>query len=115
MILRVYAVYDEAVGAFMQPFMCRSDAEAQRIFLASVANNETFQRNYKDYGLFFLAEFNDVTGEYGVASEEKLAVPRLIINGFSARSIVDKQVPLPFASPTSVAPVGELPADGSGC
>lgn len=117
MILRVYAVYDQAVGAFMRPFMCRSDGEASRMFLASVANNEDFHRNYRDYALFYLSEFNDVTGEYGVPHDEKVSVPRGVMTGMQAFKMVqDKQAPVALkstpASPVDLSDEAQLASNG---
>lgn len=118
MILRVYAVYDEPVGAFLQPFMCRSDGEATRMFIQSVVSNDQFSQHAKDYSLAYLCEFNDVTGEYGKAPEDAVAVPRFILTGVQARHLASKQLPLPFGRehPEPV-PFGDTPLamDGSEC
>lgn len=97
MILRVYAVHDGAIGAFLRPFLARSEGEAVRMWLAAVKEQPEFVSNIKDYSLFFLSEFNDVTGEYGVPAEERLSVPRVVMSGVEAMSLAAKhQVPPPF-------------------
>lgn len=108
MITRCYAVYDAAVCAFLAPFMARADGEAQRMFLSACADPKSpFSSNYRDYSLWYLSEFNDSTGEYGVSPEDKLSVPRNVLTGVAAMRMLEKQVPLPFSAPVDVSDVGE--------
>lgn len=115
MFLRVYAVYDSAVGAFLQPFMARADAEASRNFLAAVQNNPAFNANHKDYSLWFLSEFNDATGEYGVPQGDKTRVPLQVMNGLQAiQAIQREQVPPMMRPREDLSDEAQL-ANGSGC
>lgn len=86
MITKVFAVYDKAVGAFLQPFMARSDGEAVRMFERAANGQSDFSANVADYELFMLSEFNDLTGEYGVKPEDKLSVPRRVCTGLEVLS-----------------------------
>lgn len=115
MILRCYAVYDEPVGAFLQPFMARSDGEATRMFIQACVGQANFANNAKDYSLAYLCEFNDITGEYGKAPEDNVAVPKFIMTGLQARKLAEKQIPLPFSSKADLSDEAQGlvgPADG---
>lgn len=80
MICKVYAVYDKAVAAFMQPFYARSHGEAKRMFVMS-AREGSFAHNARDYELFWLSDFNDLTGNFGVEAQDALSVPLRIMAG----------------------------------
>lgn len=63
MIMKVYAVRDAAVSAFLQPFFGRSDAEAARSFGDACGDaKHQFATHLSDYSLFALGEFDDASG-----------------------------------------------------
>lgn len=95
MMLKVYSVYDKAVGAFLLPFMARSHGEAKRMFVSSA--REHFGHNARDYDLMYLSEFNDLTGEYGAPAEERLSLPLKIMSGPEVMAMLEK-----LASPKSL-------------
>jgi len=65
MIKTVYAVYDAAVRAYMNPMLMRNDGEAMRAFVDAVKDQTTsLNKHPQDYSLFKLAIFNDASGEY---------------------------------------------------
>lgn len=63
MILEVYSVFDKAVGAYLQPFYCRSSGEAMRSF-SEACNKEDnqFNRHASDYYLVRLGQWDDAAG-----------------------------------------------------
>lgn len=95
MILKVYSVYDRAVSAFMQPFYARSHGEAMRMFLSSVKNSESFSANAEDYALYYLAEYNDELGEFGVPEDEKLSLPLRLMTGMEAIAQISRDTASP--------------------
>lgn len=57
--LKMFAVYDHAVGAYLQPFFMRSSGEAIRAFTDTVNDPSTlFNRHPKDYTLFRIGWFD---------------------------------------------------------
>lgn len=65
MKLMVFAVYDEAVGLFMQPIFMRSKAEAVRALRMALASpDHTFSKSPRDYSLHQLGEFNEESGTF---------------------------------------------------
>lgn len=65
MIYETYTVYDKAVGAFLQPFFCRSRGEALRSFTASVNDAEhQFHKYAADYVMFQLGAYDDGGGRF---------------------------------------------------
>lgn len=64
-LLAVCAVFDSAVGAYLQPFYVRSRAEAIRSF-TQAANQAGHQFNSfpGDYTLFVIADWNEETGSF---------------------------------------------------
>lgn len=70
MIMQVCAVLDKKVGAFSAPQVFRSRGEAIRSFMDACASAETpFARHAEDYSFFVLAEYDDNTGQFLVASD----------------------------------------------
>lgn len=67
MILQVYAVYDKAVAAYLQPFYARSRGEAIRSFMEA-CNDEKhkFNGNAADFALMFLGLWDDDSGLFSV-------------------------------------------------
>lgn len=63
MIIDVYSVRDNALGAFLPPFFARARGEALRSF-SSAVNEEghQFRKHASDYTLFFLGTFDDSSG-----------------------------------------------------
>lgn len=63
MILQIYSVRDDAIGAFMNPFYTRSRGEALRSFQDAVNDpKSTFNSHVTDYNLYYLGEYDDNTG-----------------------------------------------------
>lgn len=65
MKLLVFSVYDKAVGAYLQPFFCRSKGEALRSF-ADACNDEknNFNKHASDFLLVSLGEYDDAAGTF---------------------------------------------------
>lgn len=74
------AVFDEPVGAFMQPMFFRSRGDAIRSFVHAI-NDGTLKQHSKDYSLFVIGEYEDAT-----ASISCPKVPERLMTGFDARS-----------------------------
>lgn len=63
MELRIYAVHDAAVAAYLTPFFCRTAAEAIRSFEAAVNAPDTrFNQAPADYTLFEIGTYEDNSG-----------------------------------------------------
>lgn len=112
MKLNVYAVFDKKVEAFMKPFEARTHGEAARVFVSHVASSmgrAEFTVPAEDLELFFLAEFDDVIGEFGVPASMKTQVPFRVITGREAAQIVAKgAAPSPVPQPPPPADPGEV-------
>lgn len=64
MNMKLFAIYDTAVGAYMRPFVMQSPGQAIRAFEDMVSDpNHDIARHPEDYSLFIIGEFNDQTGE----------------------------------------------------
>lgn len=65
-VLQVFSVYDDAVGAFMQPIFLRSQGEAVRALRQTVngRGEHVFSQSPKDYALYWLGEFDEDTGKF---------------------------------------------------
>lgn len=74
MILGVFSIYDQAVKAFAQPFFSPTKGSAIRAFGDAVRDEKgPFGRHRADYILFFLGEFDDVSGSFrSPAAPEKI-------------------------------------------
>ena len=62
---KVYAVYDDKVGAYMQPFSMESRGQAVRAFSDSVNDPKSiWYRHPGDFQLYELGEFDEKSGEF---------------------------------------------------
>lgn len=65
MKLKVYAIMDKKVGAYLNPFLMRSAGEAARAFENSVKDvNTNFNKHPEDYELYEIADWDDLVGDY---------------------------------------------------
>lgn len=73
MKLYVFSVLDNAVGAFLPPFYARSKGEAIRSFTeAANAAEHAFKKNSRDYVLFQLGVFDDVSGVFDCGEPDRV-------------------------------------------
>lgn len=70
------AIKDRALDAFMRPFFAQTRGQAIRMFNDEINNNQSPMFNHPDdYDLYFLAEWDDSTGEFKNAGmPEQLAI-----------------------------------------
>lgn len=60
MILKMFAVYDSKVGAYMAPFFMSSTGQALRAFIDTASDKETqVGKHPEDFTLFELGEYDD--------------------------------------------------------
>lgn len=90
MIHRVYSVFDKKVEAFMQPFHARTDGEACRMFVASFEQDHPTRVPAEDLELYYVGEWNDQIGEFGVPESDKTHLPKVVLSGLSAEGIARK-------------------------
>lgn len=63
MKLNVYAVLDNAAGAFLPPFFMHNHAVAIRAFAQAVNDSDhQFSKSSNDYCLYCIGSFDDVNG-----------------------------------------------------
>lgn len=63
--MKMFAVYDQKVGSYMQPFAMRSKGEAVRGFMNIIADPKTeFHRHPSDFHLFELGEWDELSGAF---------------------------------------------------
>lgn len=82
MNLKMYTVFDAAVGAYLQPFFARSHGEALRSFQDAVNNDKApFNIHPHDFSLFYVGGFDDNSGaiEYPTAPERLLSGTEALI------------------------------------
>lgn len=64
-MIKVYSIFDTAVGAYMNPFFQLADGAAIRLFQNTVNNKESqIYRNPDQFILFHIGEFDDKKGEF---------------------------------------------------
>lgn len=65
MKVKVFSVYDAAVGAYMQPFFMRTKGEAIRAWMDTVANPQTqFNKHPDHFTLFEIGEYDEESGQF---------------------------------------------------
>jgi len=73
MKLFVFTVLDNAVGAYLPPFYARSRGEAIRSFTeAANAPDHNFKKNSRDYVLYELGSFDDVSGMFDTGEPDRV-------------------------------------------
>lgn len=64
MKLNAYCIFDTAAGIYQRPFFVGADGEATRVFVDLVGEvDHPIGRHPKDYSVFRMGSFNDVSGE----------------------------------------------------
>lgn len=75
-----YAVWDDAVKAFIPPFWSRSEGEAKRSFMAACRDQKGFKLAHAaDYTLFHIGYFDDASGLL-----EATSAPGRVMTGLEA-------------------------------
>lgn len=77
MIYKVFSIRDRASSAYAQPFYMASIGAAIRAFsdeINRVDANNSLNKHPEDFDLFYLAEFDDNTGEFTGLRPEQVAV-----------------------------------------
>lgn len=64
-LLKVCAVFDNAVKAFSRPFFVRSRGEAMRSFIDECGNEKSeLSKHPSDYSLWLIADFDEESGMF---------------------------------------------------
>lgn len=88
MKLYMCAIFDRAVGAYMQPMFFRSGAEAIRsLKLACGDPKSSFCQNPEDYHMDILAVFEDQSGNVYEQKEKLISCQQLV-------TIISSDVPM---------------------
>lgn len=65
MVKKVYNVKDSKGGFYLMPFYVHSEEEALRFMRNSVLDvTHPFAKNPEDFDLYYLGEFDDITGKF---------------------------------------------------
>lgn len=104
MTLKIFAVYDSKVEAYLQPFFMRSRGEALRAFGEACNDPQTgFYKHPADYTLFELGSFDEEKGQITTLTV-KMALGTAL--EYKKQMEIDpKQLPIPLmkeAQPTEV-------------
>lgn len=89
MILECYAVFDRAVGAFMNPFYAKARGEALRLFMDAVGDKQTpLNKHPEDYSLYWCGHFDDSKGTF-FSDEPVLLLRATEVPNFSGGEVID--------------------------
>ncbi|UDN67717.1 nonstructural protein [robinz microvirus RP_102] len=87
MKLRVYAVLDKAVQAYLTPLCFRSHGEAMRSFGDAVLNRDSvFFKHKEDYAFCFIGWYDDSLGQFVDCTAPAVVceAATVSLNGFEA-------------------------------
>lgn len=91
MQLNVYAVYDRAALAFMQPMFLQADGVAQRAFMEALSDPQTqFCKHPMDYKMMRIATWDDASGLF-------VESVQLIVDGLDVVRSVPRPPPVDHA------------------
>jgi hypothetical protein len=63
--LKVFAVHDSKVEAYLQPFFCRTTGEALRMWEQTCNDGKSMMATHPtDFSLFEVAEYDEATGRF---------------------------------------------------
>lgn len=72
-IQHVFTVYDQAAGAYLQPFTFPTHGEAIRAFISAAMDpTHKFNRHGEDFSIFFLGTFDDNTAKFQLIEAPEL-------------------------------------------
>lgn len=80
MKLRMYAMLDKAVQAYLPPLCFRSEGEAKRSFMDACRGQQQIQNNVGDYAFCFIGTYDDNLGQV----ESNAAGPVIIMEAATA-------------------------------
>lgn len=92
MIMQVFTVFDAAVGAYLQPFFCRSKGEATRSF-GEACNDKSkpFFNHPLDFTLVYLGEWDDGGAVFNCAPPVRIvSAHECVVDGGSQREFVEQ-------------------------
>lgn len=93
---KLYSVYDEKAEAFIPPFFVPAHGLALRAFKDCVnSKDHHFGKHPQDYTLFYLGEWDDVTGEFLLVDRKPLG------NGVEFK---EKSLPTELGEPLNEPP-----------
>lgn len=73
-MMKIYAIFDEAIESYGQPIFTRTAGQALRSFSDEVKNPESpFNKHPEDYSIYYMGEFNEQTGIITPADPTRLA------------------------------------------
>lgn len=86
MLTMMYSVFDAKVGAHLQPFFVRTEAEAVRAFGRMVNDKEhLFGAHPADFALWYIGSFDDLQGIVFDAVDE--STPRHVCEGTQVKEV----------------------------
>lgn len=86
MVYGVYAVFDAAIGLYLQPFFMRTDREAVRAVAVVLTDaNHQWAKSPGDFTLFMLGQWTEADARF-----EMLETPRRMIGLLELRSNLEK-------------------------
>ena len=79
---KIYAIKDQAIEAFSQPFFVQAQGQAVRMFMDESKNEQSqINRHPADFELWYLGEFDEQTGTItGAENIERVARANDFIN-----------------------------------
>ena len=92
--MKVYAIYDMAAGAYLQPFYQMNDVLAIRLFAGTVNDEKSiFNQAPQDFTLHGLGEFDEQSGLF---TQDKGPVPIRSASALIIRDVDPNQGELPL-------------------
>ena len=66
---KIYAIKDQAIEAFSQPFFVQAQGQAVRMFMDESKNEQSqINRHPEDFELWYIGEFDEQTGQITAAA-----------------------------------------------
>lgn len=81
-VLKMYAIYDTKLKAFMRPWCARTHGEATRMFADNAGMPDSMLHKHPaDYSLFYIGEFHEENAVLVSSAPENLGSADQYLNG----------------------------------
>lgn len=81
MVLKMYAIYDAKLNAYMRPWCANTHGEATRLFMDNASNPDSMLgRHPEDFVLYYIGEFHEENAVLVSAKPENLGSAAQYLN-----------------------------------
>lgn len=108
-VLYAYAIYDKAGDIYHAPYYALNAKDAMRVFHRQLTNNPIFKDYEKDYCLYAVGQFNDVSGKLVGRNAPEFIISALAVLGRESETQHENDVDQDSGNPSGSSESREQP------